>query len=503
MAGRRQVGDLRALALPLEAALIVVADDPRDLGDLDRVEGEVGLDADGLDPVIAGDLVLGDGELEGELLAVGGDRLEHLHRPLAEGAPADDDAAAERLEAAGDHLGARRRLLVDEGDDADPGVDQDLGLGRLGLAPGRRPDDHQLALGHQDVDDLHRLGEEAAGVAAEVEDEPLQRARGLHRGDRLAGLLGGVLLEDGHPQVGDVAGEAGGDHRLDPDDLADDLEGLDLAAALDLEDHLGVDRPAEEVHRVDLGEVDGRLLVDLQDQVAGQEPGLLRRRAGDDPGDPDPPLLDHDLGADPPELALGADAEVVALLGVQEDGVGIEGGEEAVDRRVLEAVERLVVGEGEVGLGEDQDLLEDLGGGEDGGDLADDDLLALAADRDLDLVGADHLGEELGRVDAEVVEGPAELLAGVEAGLVEVLLLDRVGRPDQEGEGPGLEVEERLDVDLGPGRRAGGGLGIAGGVRAVPRTRRRKRSEEREGGEGADHGPARIPRERGPSDLYD
>jgi hypothetical protein len=68
--GGREVRDLGGLAASLEALAVVVVGDAGDVGELDGEQQQVGLDAGGLDRAVAGDEVLGDGELEGELAAV-------------------------------------------------------------------------------------------------------------------------------------------------------------------------------------------------------------------------------------------------------------------------------------------------------------------------------------------------------------------------------------------------------------------------------------------------
>jgi hypothetical protein len=117
------------------------------------------------------------------------------------------------------------------------------GSSRSGLAGSRLAaeggaDDDELAAGDQGVEDLDGLGEQAAGVVAQVEHDALEAFSCLW-GQVLEGgadLLAAVLLEGDELEVGDLAGEELGDDALDLDDLAGDREGQGLVAAADLDD---------------------------------------------------------------------------------------------------------------------------------------------------------------------------------------------------------------------------------------------------------------------------
>ena len=117
--------------------------------------------------------------------------------------------------------------------------------------------------------------------------------------------------------------------------------------------------------------------------------------------------------------------------------------------------------------GELEDLLEPLGrrheaalGAVDG----DREFAALGDDGDEHRVLALGLGEEFGAVQAEVGQRREQLRAGIEAAAIEVVALDAKRRPDQQGEGALVELEERVDVDLGRLDRLLSGLGLLVGV---------------------------------------
>src|SRR5690606_38818549 len=84
---------------------------------LDRQQLHVRDHADALNPAIAGDSVLGDGQLERDFAAVRGGLAQLLDRALAEARAAEDDPAIEVLERATDDLRSRGRALVDQRDD--------------------------------------------------------------------------------------------------------------------------------------------------------------------------------------------------------------------------------------------------------------------------------------------------------------------------------------------------------------------------------------------------
>ena len=244
--GGRQMGDLGELAAAIEALAVVVVGDAVDVGEFDREQAEVGLDAGGLDRPVAGDQVLGDGELERQLGAVEVLGLDQLDGALAEARAADHDATLEVLDRSADDLRGARGLLVDEGDHRGAGRQVEVGVGGLGLAAHGRAHDDELAAGDQTIEHGDGLGEQTAGVVTQVEHDALQDlalvARELLEG--VADLFAAVLLEGAELEVGDAAGQQLGGDALDADDLAGEGEGEGLLAAADLEDHVRVDRAA-------------------------------------------------------------------------------------------------------------------------------------------------------------------------------------------------------------------------------------------------------------------
>lgn len=187
---------------------------------------------------------------------------------------------------------------------------------------------------------------------------------------------------------------------------------------------------------------------------------------------------------------------------------GSRGGEQAVDGGVLELVGGVGV-EGELGLGEAEDLLEAIGRGGEVGEAGEGEVLAGCADCDRDLLVV-HGGEELGGVQAQVGEGRDELATWVEAALVEVLVLDDVGGPDGEREATLVEGEEDTEIGLSGFLHGGFGLrGLAAGVEIAGGGAARGQPPQTEmqeevalgGHEGGKHSPGQ--RGRGVSGLVD
>jgi hypothetical protein len=194
-AGRRRLGGrvdaLAALALVgvqrvLEAGLA----EPHAVGDvLGLVLGlgdfQVGLDAGLLDRAARRREVARRGQLQG---AVGpaAQRDHGLHRALAEAGHADQLGAMAVLQGAGDDLGRRGRAGLISTTMGRP-FSRSPGLGVVALDVARIAAalaDHLAAVEEQ-VRDAHGLVEQAAGIVAQVEDQPLHvGVLGLQLADR-------------------------------------------------------------------------------------------------------------------------------------------------------------------------------------------------------------------------------------------------------------------------------------------------------------------------------
>ena len=82
-------------------------------------------------------------------------------------------------------------------------------------------------------------------------------------------------------------------------------------------------------------EVLGALAVDLDDPVAGHQPGAVGGRAHQGAEDLQlPARVDHHLDPDPAELALDRGAEPIHLLGTDVARIGIQFGQDPLDRRL-------------------------------------------------------------------------------------------------------------------------------------------------------------------------
>ena len=115
----------------------------------------------------------------------------------------------------------------------------------------------------------------------------------------------------------------------DGDRLAAVLAGVDHR-----EDDLRADRALESPDDLVHGDALGRLAVDLDDPVAGEDAGLIGGRAHQGAEHLKLVAVVGDLDADPAEFALDAGAELVQLLGTDVGGIGVELAQDAVDRRL-------------------------------------------------------------------------------------------------------------------------------------------------------------------------
>ena len=144
------------------------------------------------------------------------------------------------------------------------------------------------------LDDEHRLVEQAAAVAAQVEHQALG-ALAVEALDRLAQLAVRALAEGREANVGDLCGRP--TRRISPstagtrtsarstDDLA---RARRRAAGSDPQLDLGSRRALDPRGRDVGGDAGDRLAVDGDDQVALLDPGALGGRVGEHARDPQP-----------------------------------------------------------------------------------------------------------------------------------------------------------------------------------------------------------------------
>lgn len=244
-----------------------------------------------------------------------GQPARHLHRALAEGAGAHDDRPAAVLEGPGEEFGRAHRAAVDEHDHGSGGVAAASGVQCALLAADVVGGDEAAV--EEGGGGGDGLGDQAAGVAAQVEDDPVARGR---PGDGGAHLVAGALGEGGDPDHGGPAGDpARGDVLGGQPGPAQGLR-PHAAVALEAEGDAGAGGgvPAPAVLGVpaqygdDLGDgaVVDPLPVDAAQPVPGADAGGGRGGAGADPGDLDAAVA----------LAPGGepDAGVLAVQGLLE-----------------------------------------------------------------------------------------------------------------------------------------------------------------------------------------
>ncbi|GAA3303210.1 hypothetical protein GCM10020295_51180 [Streptomyces cinereospinus] len=228
---------------------------------------------------------MADGELGDRAV---GQPAGHLDRALAEGARPHDDRAAAVLEGAGEQLGRAHRAAVDQCDQGPGGVAAGLGVqGELLAVDVVGGDQAAVEEGGGGGD---RLGDQAAGVAAQVEDDP--RA-GRGPADGVADHLAGPLGEGGDPDHGGTVGEPADGHGVGGQAGPAQVLGPRARAAFQAEadGRTGVRAGGVAAQQGDdLGDrtpVD-LLAVDAAQPVPGADPGLGGGRTGGHTGHLDP-----------------------------------------------------------------------------------------------------------------------------------------------------------------------------------------------------------------------
>ena len=319
------VEDLVLLGGQLDLKALVGRDAPfiRLLGILESV-----------DVLTGGALVRGDGELQDAAAAF--QLQDVLDRPLAVAPLADHLGPVVVLKTGRENFRRGGRRLVDEDHHREVG---ELPVLLGGVFLGRRvpalgTDDHALV--HEEVGNFDRRGEKPAGVVAEIDDQRLHPF-GFQLGERFFQLVGRRLDEAGDPHVADLAivveheiplivGLARiAQHARRIDLGAGHLECFKLVDPLVLHGELDIGaRPTgEDLDGLVRSEPLGALPIDIQDEVARHDPGVISRGA-DHRRDHAEPLavgVELDLNADPgvsafdrllerPPLVLGDELRV-------------------------------------------------------------------------------------------------------------------------------------------------------------------------------------------------
>ena len=124
------------------------------------------------------------------VVVIGGERqagvfaqvVDSLHQAFAEGGFADDQRAVVILQCAGNDLRRRSRAAIDQHHDGEglAAVAMCCRVVLIGIGASALRDD-ALSLGEQMVANVHRLAQQAAGVAAQIEDQALQIAEAVDR----------------------------------------------------------------------------------------------------------------------------------------------------------------------------------------------------------------------------------------------------------------------------------------------------------------------------------
>ncbi len=114
------------------------------------------------------------------------------------------------------------------------------------------------------------------------------------------------------------------------------LDRLVLTLADDRQPDLGIDGASHLAHRLTEREALNRLVVELGDEIAGQNAGLCRRGLVDRRDHLDQTVLHGDLDPEAAELALGIHLHFAEAVGIHVARMRIEPAEHAVDRTLDE-----------------------------------------------------------------------------------------------------------------------------------------------------------------------
>ena len=166
-----------------------------------------------LNEAAAGGVVARGGEREAGVFAERGDGLDES---LAEGGFADDQAAVVILHCAGDDFGGGGGVIVDQNDEGngDALVAADGVVATLGDGAAVVRND-ELVFVEEHVADGYGFIEQAAGIAAHVEDEAVE-LRGVELFEGFGDFAVGGFVEAGEADVAD----AGLEHESDVDGVA-------------------------------------------------------------------------------------------------------------------------------------------------------------------------------------------------------------------------------------------------------------------------------------------
>ena len=293
---------------------------------------------DGLDETPAGDVIAPGGDFD---VAAVGRGARGLHKALAVAALAHDGRAVEVLERACHNLGGGGGAAVGEHHEGSV-----AGLGGLvdflGVGVAAACAHHFGAFVHEVADHLHGALEEAAAVAAEVEDDTPE-ARSAEDGcDSVAHLRGGLFVEGGEAYVAYAVGQHSiVGHGVDLDGAAGDVEaeqGILGVGAHDVDAHVRAGLAAQLL--ADIGDVHVRpdgVAVDAQDAVAVAYARLTGGRAPLGLGEDDVLAPALDGGAYAAVLAGGDAEKLVLLVGGIVLGIGVDLSEHGVYGRAHRA----------------------------------------------------------------------------------------------------------------------------------------------------------------------
>ena len=173
-----------------------------------------------LNKAAAGDVVLGDGDLEHSVI---GEAAGRLHQTLAKRACSDDHGTVQVLQCAGSDFAGTGRTAVDEYNQRNVGVNRiDSGLvdalARLVAAAHLH---HLGSLGDKAAHNLDCALDDTTAIAAQVEHDVLDPGVLLQLDQGVAHLLGRLLVKGCQVNITDiVARHAVVGHRVDADGLA-------------------------------------------------------------------------------------------------------------------------------------------------------------------------------------------------------------------------------------------------------------------------------------------
>ena len=175
--------------------------------------------------------------------------------------------------------------------------------------------------------------QQATRIVAQIKQQTFGQAFVAQFAERLGQIGNGLLLELGNADVAITGFEHLPAHRAHLDDVANDFDDdrLGFALARDGQHNGSFGFAAHQLDGVTQAHALGRLLVDLDDQVAGLDASHCGRCVFDGRDNLDEAVFLADFDAESAELTLRADLQLAECVFVEVGRMGIQSGQHAAD----------------------------------------------------------------------------------------------------------------------------------------------------------------------------